>query len=200
MASTRLNNDYGAQRKNTFEMSSQLGWVLDPHMNERADYTTCDEPYQCSKPKFTPIIPKYKSGSDIVDTESDLWGITRPLSSDPSRKYPYAGVQAKHQFEPLPEIGLDFSSRATHLDSQQPNRERGVFPERFFNPIVDLTRLSRNDDNSKIGFNTYLAETDTYKMFIPRPIDSTTTLPPRAAGGAGRNMLSDPFGPSAPRK
>ncbi len=178
MSFTRLLNDKGTFIKDTHESTSQLGWILDPTYNEQSSYKTCDEPNKCSRTKLTPSYPFYKTDSVAVDTESDLFGLTRPASRDPAKQYPYTGVQKQHQLVPLPEIGLEFSARQTRLDSQQPNREQGVFPERFFNPIIDLTRLSRIDDNSKIGYNTYLAESDTYKMFIPKPFaDSVLPVP-----------------------
>ena len=139
-------------------------------------------------------MPRYRQNNQLVDTESDLLGLTRPNTHDPSRQYPWKGVTAEHEFAALPEVGLEFSARQTRLDYQQPNRERGLYPERFFTPILDVQRLQRVDDNSKIGFNTYTAESDTFKMFIPRPINDEANAPKPARGDiAPLSMAGNPF-------
>ncbi len=181
MSFTRLPYDAKTYQKRVYESASTLPHQLDPIRNERDSYRTCDEPNTCTASTITPFAPRHRMPA-LVDTESDLLGITRPATKDPSRQYPYKGAVASHTFAPLAEDGLGFSARYTQLDYPQPNREKGLYPERFFNPILDLQRLERLDDNSKIGINSYLAEMDSYKMFVPKPIPDRSLPTPQRRG------------------
>ncbi len=106
-------------------------------------------------------------GGAPIDINSDLLGITRPLSKDCSQKeFPFAGVVFSMKNE-YPTCGKEFTSqsRATHpaflyRDLEQSNR----YPL-FLNPQENVCMPFQNN------LNTQLLERDNFTPKIPCPMN-----------------------------
>ena len=106
-------------------------------------------------------------GGAPIDIDSDLLGITRPLSKDCSKKeFPFAGVVFSMKKE-YPTCGKEFTSqsRATHptflyRDLEQSNR----YPL-FLNPQENVCMPFQNN------LNTQLLERDSFTPKIPCPMN-----------------------------
>lgn len=106
-------------------------------------------------------------GGAPIDIDSDLLGITRPLSKDCSKKeFPFAGVVFSMKKE-YPTCGQEFTSqsRATHptflyRDLEQSNR----YPL-FLNPQENVCMPFQNN------LNTQLLERDNFTPKIPCPMN-----------------------------
>jgi len=106
-------------------------------------------------------------GGAPIDIDSDLLGITRPLSKDCSKKeFPFAGVVFSMKKE-YPTCGQEFTSqsRATHpsflyRDLEQSNR----YPL-FLNPQENVCMPFQNN------LNTQLLERDSFTPKIPCPMN-----------------------------
>jgi hypothetical protein len=107
-------------------------------------------------------------GGAPIDINSDLLGITRPLSKDCSQKeFPFAGVVFSMKNE-YPTCGKEFTSqsRATHpaflyRDLEQSNR----YPL-FLNPQENVCMPFQNN------LNTQLLERDRFVPKIPCPMNN----------------------------
>jgi hypothetical protein len=106
-------------------------------------------------------------GGAPIDIDSDLLGITRPLSKDCTKKeFPFAGVVFSMKKE-YPTCGQEFTSqsRATHptflyRDLEQSNR----YPL-FLNPQENVCMPFQNN------LNTQLLERDNFTPKIPCPMN-----------------------------
>lgn len=184
MSFTRLDYDPKA-----YETAYKASVGVFPYMTDRAytqksKYCRCEEPTKCTcfrvsgtNGEVTPFEPFHRTTS-IVDAESDVQNRSRKFSKDPSTQWPYNGAKAPHTLEAVGEVGLNFSNRHTRVDYPLPNREQSLYPERFYNTQIDMQALENIDDNTKIGINSYLAERDNFKAYIPSPINDAATLPP----------------------
>lgn len=117
----------------------------------------------------------------IVDAESDLQNLNRPLSNDPKQKYPFVGRQETHKFTEFCANPPNFEMQNTLLDMPKPNREKSTIKNHFETLCLDPQKLTRIHDNSYIGRNTQLWERDNYKPKYPTPLNQS--MDPNEKGG-----------------
>lgn len=134
-------------------------------------------------PQCFDIQPSFNAKSDavmeygnIIDTESELFSLSRKYSKDPSQKYPFVkSDKAKQTFPKFCERSLQ--STYTRYDSPKPNREESIAIPRFESLCLNPQNLSRIHDNSYIGQNTQLYERDNFKPKLPKLVDQSNALP-----------------------
>ena len=106
-------------------------------------------------------------GGAPIDIDSDLLGITRPLSKDCSaKKYPFAGVVFSTKNE-YPTCGNEFTaqSRVTHPAFLYRDLEQSNKYPLFLNPQENVCMPFHNN------LNTQLLERDRFVPKIPCPLN-----------------------------
>jgi len=106
-------------------------------------------------------------GGAPIDIDSDLLGITRPLSKDCSaKKYPFAGVVSSTKNE-YPTCGKEFTaqSRVTHPAFLYRDLEQSNKYPLFLDPQENVCMPFQNN------LNTQLLERDRFVPKIPCPLN-----------------------------
>lgn len=129
----------------------------------------------------------YDPNKPMVDTESDLRNITRPLSKDPRHKYKpncinenCVGVingcdECQPKLYNFPECELKYSS--TRLGNPSCNL-RGTGVNRFQPLCLNPQNPNRWEHPGEVGINYRMIVKDNHVPCIPHPIDQTPALPP----------------------
>jgi len=178
---TRLKNDQEYMQTDIKQSTAPLGFALDPSYAERCDPCFSSEIGWIGKQGVS-----YDNKTPIIDTESDLFNLSRPLSKDPQFKY-----QPKC-------ITKDCIGVIGGCDTCQPNLYH--FKEchnkneytRLSNPVSTLKETginrfqpiclnpqdpSRWEHPGEIGINYRMVVKDNHVPCIPHPMDQTCALP-----------------------
>lgn len=157
-----------------------LEFSLDPNYSERCDRCLPTEVGWLGKQGVS-----YDSHRPMVDTESDLWNIGRPLSKDVHRYHPTCikgdciGVmndcdKCQPALSHFPLCGMKYES--TRLSNPPFTlKETGV--NRFQPICLDPQDRTRWEHPGEVGINYRMVVKDNHVPCMPHPMDQTLALP-----------------------
>jgi len=165
MSFSRLQYDTDAY-KYALEESTQPGKAqLQRFAFTRPDHCFAETPEQ--RVQSRRVFKNYEL-NDLVNIESDLYGVSRKWSKDPKQKYPYKKTEYKNP-PPQPSVcKIGSESISTRLVAPQYKRGQGV--NRFYDQCLNPQQLNRIRSNMYIGVNTRLYNRDNYVPQIPKPL------------------------------
>ena len=177
---TKYDQDY--VEKDLKQSIAPVIYTLDPIYTERCRPCLIDEPGWIGKQGVS-----YDSSKPLVDTESDLFNISRIQSRNPSHKYIPPCITSNcigvmndcNQCQPnLYNFRLCRPKREyTRLsNSISTLKETGV--NRFQPICLDPQDRSRWEHPGEIGINYRMIVKDNHVPCIPTPMDQTSALPP----------------------
>jgi hypothetical protein len=158
-----------------------LEYSLDPNYAERCNPCFASEIGWVGKQGIS-----YDNSKPMVDTESDLFNLSRVLTKDPSYKYQpqciddnCVGIingcdQCQPKLYHFPTC--DIKNESTRLSNPISNlREVGI--NRFQPICLNPQDQARWEHPGEIGINYRMVVKDNYVPCIPHPIDQTNALP-----------------------
>ena len=194
----RLKYDWGNYGKEVQQTTAPLEWVLDPNFVHRNN--PCRPTDIGYNSKFG---VSFDTTNPLVDTESELFNLTRPATRDPNYKYlpfcpncgnkkttcgekeclegyPCGGgvVSGCEQCQPklfhFPNGGL--KHEFTRISNPTCTlRETGI--NRFQPTYLDHQDRTRWENQGEIGINYRMVAKDNHVPCIPKPIDQSAGLP-----------------------
>lgn len=162
------------------QSTAPLEYALDPNYAERCNPCFPTEVGWIGKQGVS-----YDSGKPMVDTESDLFNLTRVLTKDPFKYKPHCitdqcvGVingcdQCQPKLYNFPICPIKYES--TRLSNPISTlKETGV--NRFQPLCLDPQDRTRWEHPGEIGINYRMVVKDNHVPCIPHPIDQTPALP-----------------------
>lgn len=194
----RLKYDYGNYGKSLQQSTSPLDWILDPNYVHRCNPCRPTEVGYISK-----FGVSYDSRNPLIDTESELFNITRKASNDPGQKYiPYCpncgnkkitcgeneclegypcggGVvsgceQCQPQLFHFPSCGI---TRQYTRTSNPTGTLRETGQNRFQPTYLDHQHPTRWEIQGEVGINYRMVAKDNHVPCVPIPLDQTLALP-----------------------
>lgn len=179
---TRAKYDQEYQNIDLKQSTRPLEFSLDPNYSERCDRCLATEVGWLGKQGVS-----YDANRPMVDTESDLWNIGRPLSKDVHRYHPTCvkgdciGVmndcdQCQPALSHFPVCGRKMNYEATRLSNPPFTlKETGV--NRFQPICLDPQDRTRWEHPGEVGINYRMVVKDNHVPCMPRPMDQTLSLP-----------------------
>ena len=174
MSFSRLQYDTEAYKAALNESVQPGKFQLATYAFDRSDHCFNETPEQ--RVRAGRVFKNFEN-NDLVNIESDLYGIPRKWSNNPQKKYPYVKTEYKNAPKNPDDCPINNESISTRLIAPQFNRSKSI--NRMIEQCLDPQQLNRIRSNMFIGVNTRLYNRDNYAPVIPTPLGPTGLPTPK---------------------